>query len=119
MGRQGGPPLKYRTIVADPPWQERRGTLATPGLLKGWHNHPPALASRPLAYDLMSVAEIANLPVGALAEGDAHLYLWTTNRYLPMAFAVVKAWGFLELRPRLSGRRTRWVEDLRQVGHHH
>jgi N6-adenosine-specific RNA methylase IME4 len=42
----------------------------------------------------MTVAEICELPVGEMAAEDAHLYLWTTNRYLPAAFDVVKAWGF-------------------------
>jgi N6-adenosine-specific RNA methylase IME4 len=42
----------------------------------------------------MSVEEIAALPVSEMAEADAHLYLWTTNKYLPAAFSVVTAWGF-------------------------
>jgi N6-adenosine-specific RNA methylase IME4 len=29
-----------------------------------------------------------------LAERQAHLYLWTTNRYLRAAFEVLEAWGF-------------------------
>jgi N6-adenosine-specific RNA methylase IME4 len=42
----------------------------------------------------MSVEEIRELPIKELAERDAHLYLWTTNRHLPIAFSVVAAWGF-------------------------
>jgi N6-adenosine-specific RNA methylase IME4 len=43
----------------------------------------------------MPIAEICTLPVETLAEADgAHLYLWTTNRFLPDAFAVAEAWGF-------------------------
>jgi N6-adenosine-specific RNA methylase IME4 len=42
----------------------------------------------------MTVAAIAALDVSSLAEDDAHLYLWTTNRYLPDAFSVVESWGF-------------------------
>jgi N6-adenosine-specific RNA methylase IME4 len=42
----------------------------------------------------MSVAEIAALPVESLAADDAHLYLWTTQRYLRDAFDIVDAWGF-------------------------
>lgn len=48
-----------------------------------------------LDYQSMTVAEIAALPVEALADPDGcHLYLWTTNRYLPLAFGVLAEWGF-------------------------
>lgn len=49
---------------------------------------------RPLAYSSMSLSDIEALPVSALVERDAHLYLWTTNRYLRGSFAVAEAWGF-------------------------
>jgi N6-adenosine-specific RNA methylase IME4 len=42
----------------------------------------------------MSTDEIKALPVHDLANQDAHLYLWTTNRYLPDAFDVLRTWGF-------------------------
>ena len=45
-------------------------------------------------FPTLSVAQIADLPIDDLAEADAHLYLWTTNRYLRDAFAVAEAWRF-------------------------
>ena len=42
----------------------------------------------------MSLDEIAALPVASLAERDAHLYLWSTQRYLRDSFDIVEAWGF-------------------------
>lgn len=81
---------EYRTIVADPPWQYERPwpNLANPA--KGF-----AGGTRlPLPYPSMTVAAIAALPVGNVAARDAHLYLWTTNKYLPEAFGVVRDWGF-------------------------
>ncbi len=45
-------------------------------------------------YTMLKVEEIACLDVEALADADAHLYLWTTNRYLRMAHSVAEAWGF-------------------------
>jgi N6-adenosine-specific RNA methylase IME4 len=51
-------------------------------------------ASRPLAYPSMTVDEIKALRVADVAAEDAHLYLWTTNGYLPAAFDVAQAWGF-------------------------
>lgn len=50
---------------------------------------------RPISYRTLSVAEIAALPVRDLAASDGcHLYLWTTNRYLPEAFGILTGWGF-------------------------
>lgn len=77
--------MKYRTIVADPPWHTRAGPRSL---------HEPSLPSRPLAYPTMTVAEIKALPISGLAESNAHLYLWTINRYVPDAYAVAIAWGF-------------------------
>jgi N6-adenosine-specific RNA methylase IME4 len=34
------------------------------------------------------------LPVIDLTEPDAHLYLWTINRYVADAYDVARAWGF-------------------------
>lgn len=47
-------------------------------------------------YQLMKAKEIIALApmVQELAEDDAHLYLWTTNNFLPDALKVMKAWGF-------------------------
>jgi len=81
----------YRCIVADPPWPQKGG-----GTLRGregWHDSHGA--SLPMKYSTMSVDEIAAMRVAELAHPDgAHLYLWTTNGFLPAAFAVVAAWGF-------------------------
>jgi N6-adenosine-specific RNA methylase IME4 len=40
----------------------------------------------------MSFEDIRNLRLPA--EDDCHLYLWTTNRFLPMAFDLLKKWEF-------------------------
>jgi N6-adenosine-specific RNA methylase IME4 len=47
-----------------------------------------------LAYAQMSLSEITDLPVKGLAAPDAHLYLWTTNRYLRDSYGIAEAWGF-------------------------
>lgn len=79
----------YRTIVADPPWNQKGGPAQG---REGWldSNGP----SRDLPYPTMTVREIAALPVFALAHRDAHLYLWTTNRYVRDAYEVAEAWDF-------------------------
>jgi N6-adenosine-specific RNA methylase IME4 len=48
-----------------------------------------------LPYATLAISEIAALPVQDLVHLDgAHLYLWTTNRFLPDAFDVLDVWGF-------------------------
>lgn len=86
--------MKYRTIYADPPWNESGGGV----IKRGADRH----------YSLMTRAEIcalrlclpsqgpgtAELSVRELAEENAHLYLWVTNNKLRDGLAVVEAWGF-------------------------
>ena len=76
--------MKYRTIVADPPWR------TTTGPQWGFVEH----GHKPLAYPTMSLQEIAALPVDDFADEQAHLYLWTTNILVPRAYELVKGWGF-------------------------
>jgi len=42
----------------------------------------------------MALEEIAALPVDGCADKDAVLYLWTTSRFLEVAYGVVRGWGF-------------------------
>lgn len=74
------PTGRYKTIYADPPWPENGGGK----IKRGADRH----------YDLMSVKEIAALPIVSIAEDNAHLYLWATNNYLEQAFTVMRMWGF-------------------------
>jgi N6-adenosine-specific RNA methylase IME4 len=74
------PAKKYKTIYADPPWMERGGGK----IKRGADRH----------YDLLKTKDIAALPVTDLAEDNAHLYLWTTNNFLPDALTVMSAWVF-------------------------
>lgn len=78
---------RYSTIVVDPPWKYGKWGKANP-------------LSRPngreydLPYNWMSIDEIKALPVGSLANDNCELYLWTTQKYLPETFEVIKSWGF-------------------------
>jgi N6-adenosine-specific RNA methylase IME4 len=81
---------KYRTIVADPPWHyDGFGVGRVPA---GSTNDG---RKTPLPYPTMSVAEIAALPVAEWAEDEAHLYLWTTAKYVWNARDIASAWGFM------------------------
>ena len=73
--------MLYKTIYADPPWMERGGGK----IKRGADKH----------YPLMSTKDIIALPVREIADPEGcHLYLWTTNNFLPDALKVVEAWGF-------------------------
>lgn len=69
---------KFRTIVADPPWdinqKGKRGAAAH--------------------YDLMNLDSIKKMPVGDLAQDNAHLWLWVPNGLAQEGLDVMKAWGF-------------------------
>jgi N6-adenosine-specific RNA methylase IME4 len=100
--------MRYRTIVADPPWPmpatgkttrgetDQRGRyIAKSGRVENGDNWGRSRGKSVfLPYDTMTLDEITALPVAALAEADAHLYLWTTNRFLEASYDVVRAWGF-------------------------
>lgn len=78
---------KYRTIVADPPWPQRTGP---PNL----HAPNGGGASKLPPYQTMTADEIGALPVSDLADEEAHLYLWATNRFLRDAYTIAESWGF-------------------------
>ncbi len=80
---------KYKTIVADPPWQYGKWGKASIPRSK---NHIPA--DEPMPYKQMTISEIKALPVASIAADNCDLYLWTTQKYLPYAFDVLKSWGF-------------------------
>ena len=68
----------YDVIVIDPPWPMQRIELDA---------RPNAVA---MPYPVMTEAEleVINIPM----DDNCHLWLWTTHRFLPMAFRLLKAW---------------------------
>jgi N6-adenosine-specific RNA methylase IME4 len=84
--------VRYRTIVADPPWEYPEGFARNKGGRYADGTSGTEVVSLP--YRSMSVAEIAALPIRGMASPDAWLWLWTTNRYVQHAFEVAHLWGF-------------------------
>ena len=74
---------KFRTILADPPWQFQNRT----GKVAPEHK-------RLNRYPTMTLEDIKALPVAEAADEKCHLYLWVPNALLPEGLAVMKAWGF-------------------------
>ncbi|MCA3696500.1 MT-A70 family methyltransferase [Aquidulcibacter sp.] len=74
---------KYKTILADPPWQFQNKT----GKVAPEHK-------RLNRYSTMTLEDICALPVQQAASPTAHLYLWVPNALLPEGLRVMAAWGF-------------------------
>jgi N6-adenosine-specific RNA methylase IME4 len=77
------PKQRFRTILADPPWQFQNRT----GKMAPEHK-------RLSRYGTMKLDEIVTLPVAQLADDISHLYLWVPNALLPEGLRVMEAWGF-------------------------
>lgn len=75
----------YATIVADPPWPYEDQALPS-DRAKG--------RTKFLAYSSMSLSDLAALQIGELGTVDAHLFLWTTQRFLWKARDLADWWGF-------------------------
>jgi N6-adenosine-specific RNA methylase IME4 len=74
---------KFRTILADPPWQFQNKT----GKVAPEHK-------RLNRYGTMVLPDIMALPVQQVTDETAHLYLWVPNALLPEGLKVLEAWGF-------------------------
>ena len=74
---------KFSTILADPPWQFKNRT----GKMAPEHK-------RLNRYSTMTMQEIKDLPVEAVADDQAHLYLWVPNALLAEGIQVMECWGF-------------------------
>ena len=88
---------KHRVIYADPPWPYRdsqKGSAAS--------DH----------YETMKLKDIHALPIAAVAEPDAVLFLWVPAPLLPDGLATVAAWGF-EYKSNIV-----WDKEAHNVGHY-
>ncbi len=74
---------KFSTVLADPPWQFQNRT----GKMAPEHK-------RLSRYPTMTLQEIKDLPVEAIVEDTAHLYLWVPNALLADGLQVMEHWGF-------------------------
>lgn len=90
----------FSTIVADPPWPYKGiGPVGTGGRGGDGTTHDGKRSIKQvgaaLEYNLMSLNEIAGLPVPLVAANNAHLYLWTTNSFIKDAWNICSDWGFV------------------------
>ena len=74
---------RFSTILADPPWQFQNRT----GKMAPEHK-------RLSRYPTMTLQDIKDLPVEAIVNDTAHLYLWIPNALLADGMQVLEHWGF-------------------------
>ena len=88
---------QYRVILADPPWAyentHSRAAVRDVATLRHDDLPPRRMAARHYS-GVLTVSQVAALPVRELASRDAALFLWVTMIHLPDAAAVMEAWGF-------------------------
>ena len=78
------PDKKYSVIYADPLWHYNDKRDKHPRLCGGARVH----------YPVMKTADICALPVKAIADDNALLFMWATFPNLPESLKVMEAWGF-------------------------
>jgi N6-adenosine-specific RNA methylase IME4 len=88
--------VKYRTIVADPPWPIRWSGGAAWRTNGRGERHLNKRFKKALDYPTMPVQDICDLPIADLADADSVLWLWVTDRFAleGAGAAVARAWGF-------------------------
>lgn len=88
--------LKYRVILADPPWffNDRKAVRRDNPQRKpksGIGAHRRYSAGTQKTPDICAIGP----DVQRVAAPDAYLFCWTTNAHLPDALQVISAWGFV------------------------
>lgn len=76
--------MQYNVITLDPPWKYNSRANHKTRFRGGAGGH----------YPLMTMAEIAALPVGDLAARNCALLMWCTFPYLDEQIKLFKHWGF-------------------------
>jgi site-specific DNA-methyltransferase (adenine-specific) len=76
--------MKYKTILADPPWKYRNEKTGGTNMISGASAH----------YPVMSIDALKSLPISDIADDDAVLLLWVTWPQLPDGIELMTAWGF-------------------------
>lgn len=87
---------RYRVIEMDPPWPSEGyssdGYYSTDDRRRATTRNT-RVGVRRHSYDLMPIDAIMALPVPLMLARDAHVFIWTINRFLPDAFDLLRAWG--------------------------
>lgn len=83
---------KYKTIVADPPWDYKgRGPASSKEHRPNSYGASPSSKEK---YGSMTMEDLKRLPINTISEDKAHLYLWVTNAFIERGWQLCKEWGF-------------------------
>jgi N6-adenosine-specific RNA methylase IME4 len=74
------PTGSYETVVLDPPWPLQKMNV----------ERSAKSSADGMDYDVASWDEIVNYPPPVA--DDAHVFMWTTHKYLPWSFSLFEAW---------------------------
>lgn len=74
--------MKYQLIYADPPWHFQ--TRSEKGEGRSAKQH----------YSVMSLADIAKMPVGEIATPDSVCLMWVIDPMIEQGYQIMRAWGF-------------------------
>jgi N6-adenosine-specific RNA methylase IME4 len=94
----------FRTIVADPPWNERGGGK----IKRGADKHYPLMKTRDI-IPLMQTVLFKHQP----DPQGSHLYLWVTSNFLRDGLEVMDALGFRYVTTRV------WAKDRFGLGYYY
>ena len=73
-------------IYADPPWTYDNTSVKGEG-----EGAEIAIDGR---YDLMTLMDLKDMPIGSITEKDCVCFIWVTNPLLPEGIDLLKTWGF-------------------------
>ena len=76
------PTNTYACLVVDPPWQMQKIDRDL---------YPNQVD---FEYPTMTENELKDFPLPSFSGDDCHLYLWTTQKHLPLALRLAEHWGF-------------------------
>jgi len=77
-------PVRYRTILMDPPWHETGGGK----IKRGADRHYPVVTDKRMLGVIQSCPDLAR------ASEDCHCWIWVTNNRLPLGLRIMEALGF-------------------------
>jgi N6-adenosine-specific RNA methylase IME4 len=87
---------RYKTIYADPPWYQPGSTGFTSGKTGIGQGARKKGSGAGAVYSIMRQKELLTLGplVQRITAPAAHIYMWTTNHFLPDALELIDTYGF-------------------------
>jgi N6-adenosine-specific RNA methylase IME4 len=76
---------RYCTVVIDPPWPMQKIERVVAPNQTGFDY---------ATMEESELVEFGKTKLKAIAADDCHLFLWTTQKFLPMALRLIEAWNF-------------------------